>query len=127
MAADGRIVTGSFGGSVPWFEEATIGVALGPPGPAATLVEAWPSPFNPTTTFRIDRRALPAGPADFSIYDIRGRLVRTLLEDFPAGEEIVRIPWDGTDRRGVSVPSGVYFGVFRSAAATGSAKAILLR
>jgi len=42
------------------------------------------------------------------IYDVAGRLVATLLDDEKlAGVRAVR--WDGKDRRGADVASGVYF------------------
>jgi flagellar hook assembly protein FlgD len=41
------------------------------------------------------------------VFDTRGRLVRTLLqEDVPAGTH--RLVWTGVDRSGRSVASGVY-------------------
>jgi len=51
-------------------------------------------------------------PADarviLRIYDVGGRLVRTLV-DGPTPAGVHRIPWDGTDSRGRAVTSGVYF------------------
>ena len=44
---------------------------------------------------------------ELSIFDIRGRLVRVLLSDYEANG-MQKIIWDGTDRSGISVPSGLY-------------------
>jgi flagellar hook assembly protein FlgD len=42
------------------------------------------------------------------VFDARGRLVRTLVEGYrEAGPGSAR--WDGRDRRGTAVASGVYF------------------
>ena len=66
-----------------------------------------PNPFNPTTTIRYD---LPK-PADVTlrIYDVKGRLVRTLLH--PTWKETGRHTelWDGLNNRGDKVASGIYF------------------
>jgi len=69
-------------------------------GPAA------PNPAQEGTEFRI---GLPrATSIDFALYDLRGRKVRDLARgDLPAGEHLV--PWDGRDRTGTRVPSGLYF------------------
>jgi len=71
------------------------------------LYQNVPNPFNPTTTIRYD---VPAGGGHVSlmIYDVNGRLVRTLVdrEDAP-GEKTVN--WDGKDDRGMAASSGVYF------------------
>jgi hypothetical protein len=66
-----------------------------------------PNPFNPSTTIHYD---VPAGGGAVSIriYDVNGRLVRTLVESVQsAGQKAVT--WKGRDNRGASVASGVYF------------------
>lgn len=69
------------------------------------LRPARPNPFNPSTMIGFQ---LPeAGRADLAIYDIRGRLVRTLVAaELPAGEHAAF--WDGRDARGQAASSGVY-------------------
>jgi serine protease len=48
------------------------------------------------------------GPVTARVFDVRGALVRTLLDNATQpGPYLVR--WDGRDDRGVAVPSGVYF------------------
>ncbi len=64
-----------------------------------------PNPFNPTTTIRFD--APPRGEVRVRIYNLRGELVRDLLNgSVEAGKH--RVVWDGTDTSGNSVASGVY-------------------
>jgi len=49
-----------------------------------------------------------AGGASLRVYDLRGSLVRTLLDGvWPAGRRSAA--WDGRDRSGRSVPSGSYY------------------
>ena len=48
------------------------------------------------------------GRVVITVHDVLGRTARVLVDgDNPAGEHTVT--WDGTDYRGVSVASGVYF------------------
>jgi hypothetical protein len=74
----------------------------------APLVEdarVHPNPFNPSVTveFDVPRMAL----VEVGIYDIAGRLVRTLLnEPRPAG--VHRSVWDGKNANGRSVATGIY-------------------
>jgi hypothetical protein len=65
-----------------------------------------PNPFNPSTEIKFN---LPkAGLVELRIYDMRGRLVFTARPGaMPAGAQSVA--WNGVDRRGGGVTSGVYF------------------
>jgi hypothetical protein len=72
-----------------------------------TLSQNYPNPFNPSTTIRF---SLPrAGVVQLQLYDLLGRLVRSLIdnETKPAGEHL--IVWDGRNDAGRLVGSGVYF------------------
>ena len=71
-----------------------------------------PNPFNPRTTIRFE---LPQrSDASLRIYDLSGRLVRTLLEGkLPAGYHSAI--WQGEDDRGRNVASGVYLYELRAA------------
>jgi spore coat protein A len=65
-----------------------------------------PNPFNPMTTirFNLDSNRHTA----LRVYDVAGRLVRTLVDrDLNAGEHVV--VWDGRNQAGLETPSGVYF------------------
>jgi hypothetical protein len=65
-----------------------------------------PNPFNPTTTIAYD---LPRdGRVRLTVYDVRGRPVRELVNaSAPAGRH--QIAWDGRNQQGQAVASGVYF------------------
>ena len=94
------------------------------PGTAAQLTQNRPNPFNPVTTigFTLSRRE----HVSLSVYDIRGRLVRTLADaEFPAGEWGVN--WNGTNRGGLAVPSGIYLYRLKTGSGTISKKMILTR
>jgi hypothetical protein len=66
-----------------------------------------PNPFNPTTSIRYDV-APGGGVVTLRIYDVTGRLVRTLVDGpQPAGQKSVT--WNGRDNQGRGVASGIYF------------------
>ena len=65
-----------------------------------------PNPFNPETTIRFD---LPHDSAvRLEVYDVLGQQVRMLVtEELPAG--VHQTIWDGRNKLGEQVGSGVYF------------------
>jgi len=71
----------------------------------ATLVGAYPNPFNPQTRIVFDLAA--PGEARVQIYDTSGRLVRTLINEYRASGRH-EVPWNGKDQAGQSVAAGVY-------------------
>ncbi|MCK4578805.1 MAG: T9SS type A sorting domain-containing protein, partial [Candidatus Marinimicrobia bacterium] len=87
------------------------------------LVSAYPNPFNPGTIIVVGN--LPANPAQVLIYDIKGRLVRTLTGLQPVGG-LAEVYWDGTDSRGRSLAAGVYLIKVASGYISGFGKVVLL-
>jgi len=70
------------------------------------LNQNYPNPFNPTTTISYSLES----PADvkLAIYNINGRLIRTLIE----GKQTMgshSVQWDGRDEGFTRVSTGVYF------------------
>lgn len=90
---------------------------------AVHLFQNQPNPFSPETRIEFD---LPrAGRVELKVYAVRGRLVRTLVEDRrAAGSHSVR--WDGRDEAGRKVASGVYFYNLAAPGINESRKMILL-
>ncbi|MCH8838993.1 MAG: hypothetical protein IIA60_14560 [Candidatus Marinimicrobia bacterium] len=84
------------------------------------LAQNYPNPFNPTTTIRFE---LPEA-ADISIvvYDLMGREIERLVEG-PTGPGYHQVIWDGRDRRGRKVPTGIY--IARLLATPTSASAVV--
>ena len=70
-----------------------------------TLLSNYPNPFNPSTEIQY---GLPqAMKVTITIYDISGRIVKTLISKTQAAG-FHQVSWDGTDDHGVKVGSGVY-------------------
>jgi hypothetical protein len=84
----------------------------------------YPNPFNPETTIHFE---LPASQeVELAIYNIKGQIVRTLLNDhLTAGSH--HIVWNGRDDRGNSLSSGIYFYSLKSAQKTKTNKMLLLK
>ncbi len=72
----------------------------------STLVQNHPNPFNPNTV--ISYEIAVSGLVSIQIYDVSGHLVRTLVDEWKGIGRHVQ-PWDGTDNKGATVTSGVYF------------------
>ncbi len=72
---------------------------------AFDLGQNYPNPFNPVTTIRF---SLPRSErVVLEIFNLMGQKVRTLLDNtLTAGNH--QITWDGTDRSGRKVASGIY-------------------
>lgn len=88
-------------------DEAIVAVNPGqnPSGMPNLALTAYPNPFNPRLEIRY--AAHQEGILRLQIFDMRGRLVRSLVNGAtPAGEG--RIFWDGLNDQGRSVASGVY-------------------
>lgn len=90
--------------------EAHVASGVGDDVPAAgaghRLHDAVPNPFNPAT--RLSFTLARADQATLRVYDLAGRLVRTLLADAPLDAGRHDVTWDGTDDRGRTVAAGVY-------------------
>jgi 1,4-alpha-glucan branching enzyme len=89
------------------------------------LNQNYPNPFNPTTTISF---VIPEpSEVTLKVYNLLGQEIQTLLQEIlPAGR--FKMSWDGKDKQGEAVSSGVYF--YRFSTQSGfveSQKMILIR
>ncbi len=119
-----RSKTGNY--SVRISNESATGIEPEPlvPGTFA-LYQNTPNPFNPTTAIRYDV-PLGGGKVTLRVFDVSGKLVRTLVDRVESqGEKTVR--WDGMDDNGNHTASGVYFCRMTAPAYVETRKMILLQ
>jgi hypothetical protein len=72
---------------------------------ATALNGNYPNPFNPETTIRYSVKE--AGRVKLEVYNIKGQLVRTLVDKDHTTGCYTRV-FDARDNRGRSISSGVY-------------------
>ncbi len=87
-------------------------------------VSNYPNPFNPETTISFNLKN--SGDVKLSVYNIKGQLVKTLVEDhLDSGNH--SIVWHGKDNNSTDVSSGVYFYRLISDTTSITKKMILLK
>ncbi len=107
-----------------FFGELPSGPATAVPDAGKFAVHSYPNPFNPKLQIEYE---MPApGRLAIDIFDLRGRLVRALVEGpVPAGHGIA--VWDGTDGAGRAVAAGIYFSRSQAFGQTKIQKVALVR
>jgi len=98
--------------------------APGVPINTFSLLQNYPNPFNPNTTivFWLPRTA----QVTLQVFDLSGRLVRSLVRDnLPPGEQ--KMVWDGKDDKGHPVSSGMYWYQLQTNNNVEAKKMLLLR
>ncbi len=90
--------------SVP--EVTAVGPSTGSVG--GDRLASWPNPTSAARGATISFGLAARGPVDARLFDANGRHVVTLFKGVTGPGE-VQLHWDGTDRRGKRVASGVYF------------------
>ncbi|MFQ5825014.1 MAG: FlgD immunoglobulin-like domain containing protein [bacterium] len=71
------------------------------------LNQNYPNPFNPITTIEFN---LPTAlPVYLRIYDVTGKLVKSLSQGQIWNAGFHSVSWDGTNENGSKVGSGIYF------------------
>lgn len=85
-----------------------------------------PNPFNPSTTIEFTVPEGFSGRVSLTIHDLRGRLVRTLVQgkDQPGAH---RVTWDGKYDSGAQAASGIYFCRLDAAGGAHVRKLVLLK
>jgi hypothetical protein len=84
----------------------------------------FPNPFNPMT--KINYSVAQTGKVSLHVYDLAGRLVRTLVEEKVERGHHTAI-WDGTDNMGKTVASGSYYYRLSASEFTQNRKMVLLK
>ena len=94
---------------------------------AYSLAQNRPNPFNPSTaiSYTVPEKSA-AEPVSIRVFDIRGTLVRVLVEGVKGSGEYT-VFWDGTDNRGRSLPSGIYFCRMQAKGFAATRKMLLLK
>jgi hypothetical protein len=96
-----------------------------PSVPKVLSLENRPNPFNPAT---IVRYSLPkAADVDLRVYDVAGRLVRTLVRGARQPAGTFEVEWDGRNQRGLASSSGIYFLVLKADDEMRTHKVVLLK
>ena len=89
-----------------------------------SLSQNYPNPFNSST--RIDFELAGSGMTELKIFDVNGRLIKTLISgELSAGGYSEN--WNGSDFSGKPVSSGIYFIQLKSGDYHKSIKCILLK
>jgi len=91
----------------------------------AFMMQIHPNPFNPVTEIRF---SLPkTASVDLRVYDLAGRLIRTLADEraFTAGAH--SLTWNGRGDDGALVGAGVYLCRLQSGADLATGKMLLLK
>ncbi len=92
---------------------------------ANKLSQAYPNPFNPVT--KIAYSVKQAGPVKIEVYNVAGKVVRTLLDtELDAGDSGY-VVWDGTSDTGEKCASGVYFYRIAAPGFTEAKKMVMLK
>ena len=88
------------------------------------LYNAYPNPFNPTTTLKYEMGS--AGPVFIDVFNVSGRKIRSLYNGIQSpGQHEIR--WDARDDRGRQVSSGIYLFKVHVNGKQQTAKALLLK
>jgi hypothetical protein len=96
---------------------------------AYALGQNFPNPFNPSTTIRF---AIPAGEGEagvhttLSVFNLRGQLVRTLVDEEKAPGEY-SVQWDGRNDKGEPTGSGVFLYRLQSGDYSATRKMIIVK
>jgi polyhydroxybutyrate depolymerase len=92
--------------------------------PADYAISNYPNPFNPTTTIRYHLAA--PSQVSVTVHDISGRHVATLQQgEGEAGTHAVL--WNGTDKSGAPVSTGVYLCTLQAGEHASTIKMVYLR
>ena len=114
-------------------QEARLRAASGAFGPPAELPKTFslfpnrPNPFNPATAISYSvPESTSAEHVSIEVFDIRGRLLRVLVDGIKTGGEY-SVFWDGRDEAGRILPSGAYLYRMKAGRFTATRKMLLVK
>lgn len=87
-------------------------------------LSVFPNPFQPTTGIYLNLATV--SPVTVKIYDVAGRMVRTLARNIRK-VGLSRIDWDGRDQHGQPLGSGLYMVKMEGAGTVRTVRALLAR
>ena len=89
------------------------------------LSQNFPNPFNPSTEikFTVGKDEL----VSLNIYDIQGRLVSSLIDNYFYSAGSYKMNWDGKNKYGTQVPSGMYLYKLESSNQIVTRKMVLMK
>jgi hypothetical protein len=88
------------------------------------LKQNYPNPFNPETY--IDYALPEASNVRLYIYNVLGQKVKTLVDGFQEAK-LHTVRWDGSNDKGLQVPSGIYYYRLQTSEFSQSKRMLLLR
>ena len=92
-----------------------------------SLTQNYPNPFNPSTTINYNVDA--SGMVTLKVYDVMGRLVRTLVDGYKISgyESGYSVVWDGKDQQGQQVSAGLYIYSLQTPTGIKTKKMVLMK
>ncbi len=96
----------------------------GPRGPDTVALHCYPNPFNPNTT--ISYTCPSRSSISLKIYDVEGRLVRTLVDDMK-DPGLHFVTWRGRTDASAQATSGIYFARLEVGEEIRTIKLVLIR
>ncbi|MGE5399081.1 MAG: FlgD immunoglobulin-like domain containing protein [Ignavibacteriales bacterium] len=88
------------------------------------LYQNYPNPFNPATTIKYE---IPSAQnVRITVYDVTGREVKELVNDFQQAGRY-EVNWDGRTVTGAQAASGIYLYTIRAGSFTQSMKMVLMK
>ena len=92
-----------------------------------SFINVYPNPFNPETTIDLSLTSADLElPVTVEIFNIKGQLVKTVLDNQTI-QNNAKFIWNGTDNKGTSTTSGLYFVKLKTASSTSVAKMMLMK
>ena len=105
-------------GAYTYYREAEVEIGAAPK--EFTLNDAYPNPFNPSTTINFTLGT--SARAELKVYDVLGREIATLFDDMAEAGRVNRVQWNAA-----GIPSGMYFARLESGGMSAMKKLVLLK